>query len=118
DLEPLAPRRAEAAGRLIGLAAEADEGDDLARLLPRIVAVGMAQEGADHDVLEDGHLLEGRRHLEGTADAETRMRLGRGVGDVDLGEDDAPARRHQIADETVEEGRLAGPVGTDEADDL
>ncbi len=78
----------------------------------------MAQEGADHDVLEDGHVLEGCGHLEGAADAEPRMRFGGRVGDVDAVEDDAPFARPQIAGDAVEEGRLAGAVGADEADDL
>jgi hypothetical protein len=82
-------------------------------------AVRMAQERADHDVLEHRHVLEGRRHLEGAADAEPGVLLGRRARDVDAVEAATRARRSAaIAGEAVEEGRLAGAVRADQADDL
>src|SRR5216684_940030 len=102
DLQPLAPGRAEAPRAVLRLRPEPGHIDDLERALTRRAAPRMAQEGADHDVLEDGHVLEGCGHLEGAADAEPRMRFGGRVGDVDAVEDDAPFARPQIAGDAVE----------------
>ena len=52
----------------------------------------MAQEGADHDVLHDRHVLECHGNLEGAGHAEAGVCLGRGIGDVLIEEaDGAPA---------------------------
>ena len=48
----------------------------------RVGAVRMAQERADHHVVENGHVLERRRHLEGAPDAEPRMLFRRGARHV------------------------------------
>src|SRR6185437_6387217 len=118
DLEPLAPGRAEAALAEMRLLLEAGHLDHVQRTVARLAAPGMAQEGADHHVLEDGHVLEGRRHLEGAADAEPFMLLRGRVGHIAAIEQDAAARRPEIAGDAIEEGRFAGAVGADEADDL
>ena len=82
DLQPLAAGRAEAVGRRVGDEAEADALQHLARLGARVARVGMAQEGADHDVVEHRHGLERQRHLEGAGDAEPGARLRRQPRDV------------------------------------
>ena len=58
------------------------------------------------------------RHLEGAADAGAGMRFRRGAGHVLAGEDDAAGGRQCLAGEAVEEGRFAGAVRADQADDL
>ena len=71
------------------------------------------------DVLEHRHVLEGRRHLEGAADAGARMHLRRGARDDRRRRTVTRAGgRHGIAGETIEEGRFAGAVRPDQADDL
>ena len=98
--------------------AQAGQFDDAARLIARIVAVRMAQEGADHHIMKHAHVLEGGRHLEGAADAGACMRLRRRPSQVHAIEDDAAGGRHGFAGEAVEERRLAGAVRADQTDDL
>ena len=62
--------------------AEADVVDHLARLVAGGGGAGIAQEGADHHVVEHRHGLERQRHLEGAGDAEARALLRRQRGDV------------------------------------
>src|SRR6185437_10418822 len=70
------------------------------------------------DVFEDRHVLERRRHLEGAPDAEARMRFRRESRHVGAIKHDTAGRRLEIARDAVEEGRLAGAVRADQADDL
>ncbi len=76
DLEPLASGRAERTGALRALVAQARSvRRSAARVFARVAAMVMAQKRADHHVLEHGHVLERRRHLEGAADAGACVRL-------------------------------------------
>ena len=118
DLEPLAPGRAEALGRRIGDGAEADVIDHLARLVAGGGGAGIAQEGADHHVVQHRHGLERQRHLEGAGDAEARALLRRQAGDVPALEMHGAGGRTEIAGQAVEEGRLAGAVGPDQPEHL
>ena len=119
DLEPLAPGRAERArARRSCRSFEPDQLEHLQRMRARVAAMRMAQERADHHVVEHGHVLERRRHLEGAPDAEPRVLLGRGARHVGAVERDAAGGRQRVAGEAVEEGRLAGAVRADQADDL
>ena len=79
--------------------------------------VGMAQEGADHDVVEHRHVLEGERHLEGAGDARAAARASGGSRVTSApSKRTAPAVGGRSPVEAVEEGRLAGAVGADQAE--
>jgi hypothetical protein len=71
-----------------------------------------------HHIVEDGHILERRRHLERAPDARARMHLRGRARHVDTVEQHAARRGHRIAGKAIEEGGLAGAVGTDQPDDL
>src|SRR2546421_43587 len=79
------------------------------RLHPRVMA--------DHDVLEGGHVLEQPDVLEGARDPEPRDAVRGAARDVGACEEDASGRRLVQPGDDVEEGRLAGAVRADEADD-
>jgi len=69
---------------------------------------------ADHQVVEDGERQAQARALEGARDAGAIDRLRAQAGDAPVGELDlSPAGREQPGQD-VEEGRLAGPVRSDE----
>ena len=74
--------------------------------------------GPDFHVLKHRQLLEQSDVLEGSGNAQGRDLVGRSVCDVATVEPDRSTRRDQHAGEHVEQGRLAGTVGADEADDL
>ena len=97
---------------------QADELDRLARGLARLLAVRMAQERADHDVVEDGHVGKGRRNLKSAADAESRMRFRRSPRHVRAVEPHRSAGRDQVAAKAIEERGFAGAVRPDQADDV
>jgi hypothetical protein len=96
----------------------AGEFKDGARFVARVVAVRMAQEGADHHIVDDAHIGKCGRHLKGAADAGARMRFRRRAREVLAVEDDSPTARHGLAGEAIEKGRLAGAVRTDQPDDV
>src|SRR5215510_11775989 len=80
--------------------------------------VHRARERADHDVLRDGHALEGPELLEGPGDAAAADTVGREAGEpraVEL--DFALVRRIEAAD-AFEKRALAGAARTDDADEL
>src|SRR5579875_508711 len=87
-------------------------------MLACVVAVRMAKERADHDVVEYRHVLEGGRQLEGPPDADARMDLGRGTRDVSSIENDLARRDRHVAGKTIEECRLACAVWTDQSHDF
>ena len=116
DFEALASRRAERARPLI--AAQSGQLDDATGLIAGIVAMRMPQERADHHVLQHRHVFERDRHLEGATDAGAGMNGRPGTGHVLAVEDDAAGGRQGLAGEAIEEGRFAGAVRADQADDL
>ena len=118
DLQPLAAGRAERTGALVGEWLKAGELDDLARVHERVAAMRMAQERADHHVVEHGHVLEGRRHLERAADAKPRVPFRRGARDILPREKNLPGARRHVAGQAIEKRRLAGAIRADQADDL
>ena len=83
---------------------------------PRVIAMRMAQEGADHDVMDDAHLGERGRHLKRAADPGAGMRFRRRPRQVLAVENDSLATRHGLAGEAVEKGRFAGAIGADKPD--
>jgi hypothetical protein len=88
------------------------------RLLARMPDVARARKRADHDVLRDRHALEGAQLLEGAGDAPAADAVGRKPGEprpVEL--DFALVGRVEPAD-ALEQRRLAGAVGPDDADEL
>src|ERR1700724_3703477 len=97
---------------------QAGELDRLERRLARIRAVRMAQDGAHHDVVENGHVGKSRRNLEGAADTEPRMRFRRRPRHVLAIEPDGAGGWPQIAGKAIEERRFAGTIRPDEADDV
>src|SRR5205823_9593445 len=82
----------------------------------RTLVVPVAE--GDHHVLGRAEVAEGLDDLEGPRDTrpgQTVWRLARGLAAV---EDDAPGVRRREAGKTVKARRLAGAVGTEEAEDL
>jgi hypothetical protein len=116
DLETLASRRTERPRRLFRM--KAGQFDDAKRLFARIVAMRMAQERANHHIMQDAHVLERGRHLKSSPDAGTRAGFGRGARDIRAAEHDRARSRHGLASKTIEEGRFSGAVGADQPDDL
>jgi hypothetical protein len=62
------------------------------------------QKRADHHIFEDGHVLEGDRHLKSSSNSGLCVRLRRGAGDIGAVEQHAPCARYHVAGKTVEEG--------------
>src|SRR5579883_387908 len=69
NLKALAPRGPKRAGPAIGLPLQAGKRQNFERMRASIVRIWVAKERADHDVIENSHLLERRRHLKSAADA-------------------------------------------------
>src|SRR5688572_30589951 len=123
DLEVALQPVADIGGELARLGIETDGGQDLARALHEagqpVRARPAVEDGAstlerDPDVLEDGEAGKDRRDLERLRDAELRGRELRQAGDVAPFQEDAPPARRQLAGDQLEEGGLAGAVGTDD----
>src|ERR1700727_2532867 len=106
-----------AISRRLRLGLQSGQFDDAAGVIARVVAMRMPQERADHHVLQHRHVFERDRHLEGTSDAGAGMNGRPGTGHVLAIEDDAATGRQSLAGEAIEEGRLAGAVRPDQADD-
>src|SRR4029453_17276635 len=70
------------------------------------------------DVLEHGGAGQDVGDLVRAGDSLLGDRVRRQPGDVVRVEEDAPARRSEDAGEAVEEGGLAGAVGSDDGPDL
>ena len=116
----------------VGVAAEAEEGDDLVGF-GTLTAIdtepaGQEQRGGDEpgavtrferDLQRLAHreVAEEPRRLEGSAEPDAAPALGRQPGDVVAEQFDATAGRQEAADRVHERG-LARAVGTDEADHL
>ena len=118
NLQPLAAGRAERARRRVRKPAHADPLQHGARLFLGLGAMRGAQEGADHDVLQHRHALKRLRHLECAGKPELRPRLGRKMRDVVAFEQHLAGGRREIAGQAVEEGRLAGAVRADQAENV
>src|SRR5437899_2995159 len=86
-----------------------------AHLRRTLAAVQMQTE---QDVLEGGHLLEERGELKRPHQPAPGDLMRSQPRDVLAVEDDGAPRRSQEPAQEVEAGRLAGPVGADQADDL
>ncbi len=76
------------------------------------------REQRDLDVLAHRHRRERRRHLERAPDAQPGDGLRRQSGQQASGQRRAAAVRRKLAVEHVEQGRLAGPIGSDHRDAL
>ncbi len=118
DLEALARRERQRGSGRVGERLHAEQGKHLERAGLGVLRPPVAQERADHHVLEDGQPREGPHHLEGAGDAKPRQREGGKARHIAAEERDAPAGRAQVARDQVEERRLPRAVGTDEAEDL
>ena len=70
------------------------------------------------DVLEHGQRREGRGDLEGAAHSSAPDRVGREPGETLALEAHLARVRPELARQHVEQGGLAGAVGTDEGTDL
>src|SRR6185437_16229189 len=90
----------------------------LARLGAVVLAAAEAEEGADRDILQHGEPGKRLHHLECPADAEMgapeRLQV---VDALALEQHVARIGRERAADQ-ADERRLAGAVGSDEAEDL
>ena len=74
--------------------------------------------GADQQVVEDGERRKQSRVLKGSGDSDLGDLIGAKAGDVTVLEDDAsPFVGTQHASQDIEERRLAGAVGPDDAGD-
>jgi len=74
-------------------------------------------EGRSH-VVEDGHRLEQARGLEGARHAGLRDAEGRFAAEEALAETDLPLARRVHPGDQIEDRRLPGPVGPDQAEEL
>ena len=112
----------------VGFGAEPDLLEQLERRPPSRAPAPASQERGralvvrvaegDHHVLRRREVTKGLDDLEGPRDpraSDTVWRLARDLAAV---EDDAPGVRRREARETVKARRLAGAVGTEEAEDL
>ena len=97
---------------------QADEFDGFEGRLARVAAVRVAQKGADHDIVQNGHLGKRRRDLERAADSKPRVRFRRCPGQVLAVEPDRSHGRHQIPGKAIEERGFSRAVRPDEADDV
>jgi hypothetical protein len=70
------------------------------------------------EVLQQGRMLEQLDVLEGAGDAESGDAVRRHVGDVGAVEGELAAGRLVDAAHQIEDGGLAGAVGTDDGEDL
>ena len=77
-----------------------------------------AGQRADHDVLGHGEIGEGLELLEGARDAAAGDAVGPQAGDLAAVEEDAAGVGRLEAGDQVEQRRLAGAVGADDAEDL
>src|SRR6185295_10456265 len=73
---------------------------------------------ADLDVVEHAHALEQRDVLEGAGDAEVGALVRLERGDVPVLEANAPVAGRVDATDAVEDTGLAGPVGTDDREEI
>jgi hypothetical protein len=118
DFQPLAAGRAKRTRRRIRQPAHADALQHGAGFRFGLRPMRGAQERADHDVLQHRHAFKRLRHLEGARQSELRPRLRRHAGDVMAFEQHLARGRNQIASQAIEEGRLAGAVRSDQAENI
>jgi len=78
----------------------------------------VAEEGADHDVLQHREARKGADDLEGAGDPEQRERVGRQAGHVLAEEGDGALGGRKVPGHQIEERGLAGAVRADEPEDL
>ena len=114
----VASGRAKGTRSLLSELAEPGQFEDGPGVLVGVVPVRMTQERANHHVVEHRHILERRRYLEGSANAGNRVDLRRRAGHVLAIEHDLARGDRHVACDAIEEGRLAGPVRTDQTDDI
>jgi hypothetical protein len=101
-----------------GAVAEADAGQRGGRGLAGLGHVRRVEEGADHYVLERGHLVEGTQFLKRPADAEPADLVRAQPGGVAPVEPHAAGVGKGEAGDQVEQRRLAGAVRPDDAHQL
>ena len=112
DLQPLAPRRAQGAGRACRPArARPVKSSTSSALRARVATAAVAQEGADHDVLGHRHVLERRRHLEGARHAQPGVGPRARRGDVVAVEADPPAVGGRSPARQLKKVLLPAPFG-------
>jgi len=118
-LEALAMEEAQALRSPVGQLAQLALVENFETVLVSVGATPAgARGGPDQDILEDGHAAERSRHLVRASDAKPAPVGLAGAGDIDSFEADAAAVGAEGAGEDVEEGGLAGAVGSDDADRL
>src|SRR5262249_47342442 len=84
----------------------------------RVALVGARDRvAAEHEVLVHGHLREQAARLREVADAQADDLVRPASRDISTVERDAPRGGHEIAERRLEKRRLAGAIGTDDADD-
>ena len=91
--------------------AQVGQADELEKFMGPLVCGGVSSRQGD--VLQQRHLGEDARHLEGAADALPGDLVGRQSRNVLSAVEDAPAVQRQISHDGIEQGRLAGAVGAD-----
>ncbi len=118
QLETLALGQGQRPRRDMLARGEPDARHDVARPRERVRRPGVPRQGADADVLEDGHAREGPDDLERPRQAELADRVRRKSDDGPAAEADVAGVRREKAREEIEDGGLAGAVGADEAQHL
>ena len=127
QLQQLALPVGEVAGGLVGQPRDADEVQQIhgppllgrrARAAQDPAEPALVALGGDEQVLQDGETHEQARELEGAPDAEVEHAVGRSVGDLVAAIAHGALLDALIAGDDIEERRLAGSVGADQAVDL
>ena len=117
ELQPFAVDQAERLGAPIGEAGHAGQRQRLdGARVGRVALQAAAVRGGGEDVLEHRHAAERPRDLVRAREAAPAPFGGRQGRHVLAAEAHPPGGRRKRADEHAEQGRLAGPVGADDAD--
>ena len=119
ELEPLAVEEREAAGAAIGGGAEAALRQDVhAGAIGLVFAPPRPEGGGHHQIFEHRHVAERPRDLERARDPHAASPRRGGVGDFGAVEEDPARIGRDRAGHDAEQGGLAGPVRSDDAERL
>ena len=117
ELESLALEQRQLSRKRVRLVEELDAPERLdARLLHVAVRLAATVDGADEHVLERRQPREGARDLKRPGDTDAAVLVAGEPRDVAALEEDAPAIGAEAAGDDVQQCRLAGPVGSHDAE--
>src|SRR5271157_652964 len=94
------------------------EGEDYFSLFDCMADFGAAKESSCHHIFKHGHVADHLDHLEGSRYPHLANLISPEPCNIVSTKSDMASVRWIEAGDTIEEGRLAGPVGTDDAHNL